>query len=81
MVLAAAATIQGRMQMFLIPATTVGPTFAGYVYDVTGSYYQAFMLFMVLYLVGAGILPFVRRPTMEKEAKLSQSRTLGIGVN
>ncbi|MFC2021557.1 MFS transporter [Chloroflexota bacterium] len=56
------ATIQGLMQMFLIPATIVGPIFAGWVYDTTDRYYNAFILFAILYLVGAGILPFVRRP-------------------
>lgn len=56
------ATIQGIMQMFLMVPTVVGPIFAGWVYDTTGSYYNAFMLFSILYIVGAGILPFVRRP-------------------
>ena len=61
------ATIQGIMQMFLMIPTVVGPIFAGYVYDVTGSYYNAFMLFMLMYLIGAGVIPFVRRPKMKKE--------------
>jgi len=60
------ATIQGLMQMFLVIPTVIGPIFAGYVYDVTGSYYNAFMLFMVLYLVGAGVLPFVKPPRKKK---------------
>ncbi len=34
----------------------------GYVYDTTGSYYSAFMLFALLYLLGVGILPFIKRP-------------------
>jgi len=56
------ATIQGLMQMFLIPATIVGPIFAGWVYDTTGSYYNAFILFTLLYLLGVVIIPFIRRP-------------------
>ncbi|MFC2071161.1 MFS transporter [Chloroflexota bacterium] len=56
------ATIQGIMQMFLIPATVVGPIFAGWVYDITGSYYNALLLFAIVYLMGVGILPFVKRP-------------------
>jgi len=56
------ATIQGLMQMFLIPATIVGPIFAGWVYDTTGSYNNAFILFAFLYLLGVIIIPFIRRP-------------------
>ncbi len=62
------ATIQGIMQMFLIPATIAGPIFAGYVYDTTGSYYNAFMLFMILYLVGAVVIPFIRPPVKKRKA-------------
>jgi len=60
------ATIQGLMQMFLIIPTVVGPIFAGYVYDVTGSYYNAFVLFALLYLVGAGVIAFAKRPVMKR---------------
>ncbi|MFC1932877.1 MFS transporter, partial [Chloroflexota bacterium] len=56
------ATIQGIMQMFLVLPTVVGPIFAGWVYDTTGSYYNAFVLFAILYLIGAGIIPFIKRP-------------------
>ncbi|MDD4877348.1 MAG: MFS transporter [Dehalococcoidales bacterium] len=56
------ATIAGIFQTFLVIPTVVGPIFAGYIYDVTGSYNQAFLLFMLLYLVGAGIIPFIKRP-------------------
>ena len=60
------ATIGGIMQMLLIIPTVVGPIFAGYVYDVTGSYYNAFMLFALLYIIGAGVIAFAKRPTMKK---------------
>ncbi|MBA7613679.1 L-lactate transporter [subsurface metagenome] len=63
------ATIQGLMQMFLIPATIVGPIFAGWVYDTTGSYYNAFILFALLYLLGFGIIPFIRRPKLPSAEK------------
>ena len=61
------ATIAGIMQLFIVIPTVVGPIFAGYVYDVTGSYHNAFMLFALLYLLGAGIIPFIRRPRMKRE--------------
>ncbi len=60
------ATIGGIMQMFLIIPTVIGPIFAGYVYDVTGSYYNAFMLFALLYLVGAGVIAFAKRPVIKR---------------
>jgi len=61
------ATIAGIMQSFMVIPTVIGPIFAGYVYDVTGSYHNAFMLFVLLYLLGAGVIPFIRRPKMKKE--------------
>lgn len=62
------ATIQGIMQMFLIIPTVIGPIFAGYVYDVNGSYYQAFMLFAFLYIVGIAVLPFAKRPVLKRKS-------------
>jgi len=60
------ATIGGLMQMFLMIPTVIGPIFAGYVYDATGSYYIAFVLFALLYLVGAGVIVFARRPIKKR---------------
>jgi len=61
------ATIQGVMQMLLIVPTMVGPWWAGYVYDVTGSYYNAFILFALMYFLAAAIIPFAKRPTLKKK--------------
>ena len=61
------ATIQGLMQMFLIIPTVAGPIFAGYVYDSTGSYYNAFLIFALLYIVGAGVIFFARHPVTKKK--------------
>lgn len=58
------ATIQGIMQTLLIIPTVVGPVFAGYVYDVTGSYYNAFMLFVLLYVVAVVVIAFAKRPKL-----------------
>ncbi len=60
------ATIQGIMRLFLMVPTVVGPIFAGYVYDSTGSYYSAFMLFALLYVLGAAVIFFARRPTKSR---------------
>ena len=56
------ATIQGVMQMLLIVPTMVGPWWAGYVYDVTGSYYNAFLLFILMYALAAVVIFFAKRP-------------------
>ena len=56
------ATIRGFMQLFLMPATVVGPVYAGWVYDTTDSYQVAFMSFMVAMLVGTVFVFLCRRP-------------------
>ena len=56
------ATIRGFMQFFQIPTTVVGPIYAGWIYDATGSYQFAFMSFIVALLVGTGLLLLARRP-------------------
>ena len=56
------ATIRGFMQMFQIPATVVGPIYAGWIFDRTGDYKIAFTTFIVALLVGVGFLFAARRP-------------------
>ena len=56
------ATIRGFMQMFLIPATVLGPLYAGWVYDSTGNYEIAFSSFIIAMLVGTVFIFFARRP-------------------
>ncbi|MFC2014803.1 MFS transporter [Chloroflexota bacterium] len=56
------ATIAGIMGLFLMIPTIIGPILAGWVYDTTGSYYNAFIFFALMYLLGIGIIPFIRRP-------------------
>jgi len=57
------ATIRGVMDIFQMVGTVVGPVFAGYVFDVSGSYYWAFMCFVVTYLAGAAVVLLAKRPT------------------
>lgn len=59
---AALGKIQGFMNPVLMIAGATGPVFAGYVYDVTGSYRLAFMVIgMVTFLAAVAI--FFARPT------------------
>ena len=56
------ATIRGWMQLCHIPATVVGPIYAGWVYDTTDSYQIAFMSFIVGLVLGTVFLFLARRP-------------------
>jgi len=54
-------TITGIQAMMLLPSQIGAPIFAGWVYDVTGSYTQAFMTSLGLCLVGV-VLYFLTQP-------------------
>ena len=56
------ASIRGWMQLCHIPATVIGPIYAGWVYDTTDSYQIAFMSFMVALILGTAFLFIARRP-------------------
>ena len=56
------ATIRGFQQLFLIPATVVGPVYAGWIYDTTGSYDVAFASFIAALVAGTVFIWLARRP-------------------
>ena len=56
------ATIRGFQQLFLIPATVLGPVYAGWIYDTTGSYDVAFTSFIAVLVAGTVFLWLARRP-------------------
>jgi len=62
------ATIRGYMQLFLIPATLVGPIYAGLVFDITDSYHIAFVSFIVSLLVGTVFIFLARKPNLPAQA-------------
>ena len=55
-------TISGMMDFVQMFGLILGPVFAGFVYDVTESYYLAFMVFAVSGALGAIIMVFLRPP-------------------
>lgn len=57
------ATIRGWMQLCHIPATVLGPIYAGWIYDTTDSYQIAFLSFIVALVVGTSFLFIARRPS------------------
>jgi MFS family permease len=55
-------TISGMMDFVQMFGLVLGPVFAGFMYDVTESYYLAFMVFTVSGTLGAVIMVFLRPP-------------------
>lgn len=54
--------ILGLMRPAMLPIQILGVPFAGWVYDVTGSYANAFEAFLAIYLLAAIALSFYRQP-------------------
>ncbi len=59
-------TITGLQAMLLLPSQIGAPIFAGWIYDVTGSYTQAFMTTLGLCLVGVVLYFFTPPPKPPK---------------
>jgi MFS family permease len=55
-------TIIGTSMMFLTPVGVVAPIYAGWMYDTTGSYQTAFIIFTVLLYASAVMLLFLHPP-------------------
>ncbi|MFC2011259.1 MFS transporter [Chloroflexota bacterium] len=55
-------SIQGTSMMFAAPASLIAPIYAGWIYDTTGSYTTALILFAVLATISALIMCLARPP-------------------
>ena len=55
-------SIHGFSMMIITPIGIAAPIYAGWVYDTTGSYMNAFVLFIVLLTLAAVLFPFARPP-------------------
>lgn len=64
-------TISGMMDFVQMFGLVLGPIFAGLVYDLTGSYYLAFMVFAVTGALGAAMMVFLRPPQQSVSQGLS----------
>lgn len=58
------ATIMGMSQTVLMAGTIIGPVFAGWVYDVSGSYRVAFMVMAAINVFAMGVLLAARKPML-----------------
>jgi len=54
--------VLGLMRPAMFPIQILGVPFAGWIFDVTGSYDTAFQVFLVLYLLAALAVSFYRQP-------------------
>ena len=73
------ATIRGFMQLFLMPATVIGPLYAGWVYDTTNSYQVAFVSFIGAMLVGTVFIFLCRRPAPPRAAQEGVASPVAVG--
>lgn len=55
-------TIIGTSMMFLTPVGVIAPIYAGWMYDTTGSYQTAFIIFAVLLYISAALLVVLHPP-------------------
>ena len=54
--------VLGLMRPAIFPIQILGVPFAGWIFDVTGSYDTAFKVFLELYLLAALAIAFYREP-------------------
>lgn len=54
-------TIGGIINIVAVTGSMFAPTFAGYIYDVTSTYYWAYMVFAGSYVLGGVVLVFAKR--------------------
>lgn len=64
--------ISGFSNPFQLIALGVGPLVASMIFDTTGSYHLALILFMVTYLIAAGLVWIARQPTLGRPAASSE---------
>jgi len=55
-------SIAGFSRMFMTPIGVLGPVYAGWIYDTTGSYMNAFVQFAIMLVVSAAISVFIVPP-------------------
>ena len=61
-------TIKGISRPVVMAFNAGGPFFAGWIYDGTGSYWIAFLVFIISFLVGAALI-FISRPVRPSIAR------------
>ena len=63
-------SIMGYMNAFAVLGSFAGPYFAGWVFDTTGSYVTAFLVFAIMMVVAAVVILFVKSPLEQQQRNL-----------
>jgi len=63
-------SIMGYMNAFSVLGSFGGPYFAGWVFDTTGSYVNAFLIFAGMMIIAAIVILFIRSPMGNQRNKL-----------
>ena len=64
-------SIMGYMNAFVMFGSFVGPYFAGWIFDTTGSYVTAFLVFAAMMVVAAVVVFFVNFPLEQPQKNLN----------
>lgn len=64
-------TIMGFMAMVIMLGTIAGPLFAGYVWDITGSYRFAFTVFAIAAIIAVGLILSAKPPVKKEQMPIS----------
>ena len=59
-------SIMGYMNFFAVFGAFGGPYFAGWIFDTTGSYVSAFLIFAAMMVIAAIVVVFVKSPLENK---------------
>ena len=77
--------VLGLMRPAMFPIQILGVPFAGWIFDVTGAYDTAFMVFLALYLLAALAIAFYRQPaktvTQHYQARCSLKIAISAAVS
>ncbi|MBI4302610.1 MAG: MFS transporter [Chloroflexi bacterium] len=71
-------SIQGTSQLIMTPISVIAPVYAGWIYDTTGSYITAFVIFTVVLFASVAIFAFARPPKLPAHVpEVSEKYSLG----
>ena len=60
-------TIRGVLSPIMLVSMSFSPVLTGYVFDSSGTYNMAFIIFAICYILAAGSIFLARRPDTPKE--------------
>ncbi|MFH1169765.1 MAG: MFS transporter [Chloroflexota bacterium] len=70
------ATIMGWMDLFMMFGSVLGPIYAGWIFDISGSYRTAFVTFAIVATAAMVLMLAARRPVLRPAGVVPDSRTV-----